>query len=107
MTVELVFLGADFSVAVNAEPLSGMMMDEYDFEVEIWSSTRMRSVKFKKSQLTRDSENSYIASLNSADIGLGPVRVRMIAQIPDGNFGDGLRTDIDEVMTNIGIVNKL
>lgn len=107
MTVDLVFLGADFSVAINAEPLSGLTMDEYDFEVEVWSSTRARSVKFKKSQLTRDSENSYVASLNSADVGLGPVKVRMIAQIPDGKFDDGTRTDIDEFMTNIVIVNKL
>ena len=107
VTIQLVFLGADFSVAVNAEPLSGMTMDEYGFEVEIWSSTRMRSVKFTRQQLARDSENSYIASLNSADIGLGSVRVRMIAQIPDGKFDDSTRTDIDEVITNIVIVNKL
>lgn len=105
--VDLVFLGADFSVAVKAEPLAGLTMAEYDFEVEVWSSIRARSVKFKKSQLTRDSEYIYIASLNSADIGLGPVKVRMIAQIPDGMFKDGLRTDIDEVVTNIVIVNKL
>lgn len=104
MGKDLIYIPADFSVAINAEPLSGLTMDEYDFDVEIYSRTRTRSVKFKKSQLKRKGENSYVAPIGSAVIGAGIVNVRMIARIPDDDYDGGMREDVAEYKTDIECV---
>ena len=104
--VDLVFLPEDFALGITAEPIEGLNMEDYSFEVEVFSSSSKR-LRLKKEELIRDSENTYIAAIHSPDLGVGPVRCRVIARIPDNKFEGGERVDIDEFKTNIQIVKQL
>lgn len=103
-----VFLGTELKLNINIEPIGDMTMDDYDFEVEfIVVLFKSSSLVIKKEKAKRVDSNNYIVCFNSADLGVGKVKCRVTAYLPDGDFSDGKRTEITEIYTGIEIVKSL
>lgn len=91
-------LGTEFKINVNAEPIEGFHMSDYDFECILYVYTN-RSVTFRKGDSTvkKTDDDNYRVIVNSEDcikLGRGEVKLRFIAHIPDADFKDGYRTEI-------------
>ena len=84
--------GTEFKLNINIEPLDDITMDDYDFTVEL--STMQKSLKYDKSQLIRQDKNNYTVLVNTEEIGLGSLRCKVTANIPDTDFEDGFRTEV-------------
>ena len=87
-----IFFGTEFKLNINIEPLDDITMDDYDFKVEL--STMQKSLKYDKSQLIRQDKNNYTVLVNTEEIGLGSLRCKVTANIPDTDFEDGFRTEV-------------
>ena len=88
-------LGTEFKLNVHLEPLDGLHMSDYDFEVALYVYTN-RKVVFQKSKLKKVDDDNYLLMIETADalrIGRGRINAEITAYIPDSDFSDGLRTE--------------
>lgn len=88
-------LGTEFKLNVHLEPLDGLHMSDYDFEVALYVYTN-RKVVFQKSKLKKVDDDNYLLMVETADalrIGRGRINAEITAYIPDSDFSDGFRTE--------------
>lgn len=101
-------LGAEFKVNVHVEPIDGFHMADYDFECQLYVNTN-KAVTFSKGDesLKKTDDDNYricVSSEDSLRIGRGSVKMRFTAHIPDADFLDGFRTEIEDgVCTGVTI----
>ena len=95
-------LGTEFKINVHVEPIDGLHMSDYDFTCRFYIDTN-RNVEISKSEMIRMDDDNYIACIDSSKLGVGTIMMRIIAQIPDADFPDGLRTEIETISTGLVI----
>lgn len=99
-------LGTEFKINVHAEPIDGLHMSGYDFEVALFVYTN-RKVVFPKATMKKVDDDNYLVivdSVNALKLGRGAVNMEFTAHIPDADFNDGLRTEKSIVCTGVTIV---
>ena len=109
-----VIIGTELKLNVNIQPIDGITMASYDFDVIRKGGKQSVTLSKKGDTLTDglrqgDDENNYIVAFNTEDLGLGRVVCRVVAYIPDGDFNlqDRKITEITEVNTGIEVVKSL
>lgn len=95
-------LGTEFKINVHVEPIDGLHMSDYDFTCRFYIYTN-RNVEISKSEMIRVDDDNYIACIDSNKLGVGTIMMRIIVQIPDADFPDGLRTEIETISTGLVI----
>ena len=88
----------ELKINVHAEPLSGLHLSDYDFECLFYVHPN-RVVSIPKADMTQVDEDNYTALITTEigrKLGIGHIKMQMVAQIPDGDFPDGLRTEVSE-----------
>lgn len=95
-------LGTEFKINVHVEPIDGLHMSDYDFTCRFYIYTN-RNVEISKSEMIRVDDDNYIACIDSSKLGVGTIMMRIIVQIPDADFPDGLRTEIETISTGLVI----
>ena len=96
------FLGTELKLNIHIDPIGNMTMDDYDFSVSLYCSTR-KIISFNKSELKRVDSNNYIVTFDTKEIGLGELKCNIVAHIPDSDFVDGVRTEIVKTCTGLEI----
>ena len=81
-------IGTQLKLNINIEAINGIHMSNLEFSCKFYV----------------DIDNA-ITILDTTDIGIGRVRARVTAQIPDTDFSNKLRTEIIDIDTGI-VVNK-
>ena len=103
-----VYLGTELKLKVGIEPMGGLHMSEYDFEVEAYCNEKSVVTASKKegvlTNLVENDEDSYLALIDTSKIGAGKLKCRVIAYIKDNDFSDFLRTEVDVKDTGITIL---
>lgn len=95
-------LGTEFKINVHVEPIDGLHMSDYDFTCRFCIYAN-RNVDISKSEMIKVDDDNYIACIDSSKLGVGTIMMRIIAQIPDADFPDGLRTEIETISTGLVI----
>lgn len=85
-----IYKPSEEEVNIHLYPIDGYTMDEYDFTCEIFCSSTRKQI-LSKSDLRRVDENNYVAIVETAKIGVGKVKIRVLARVPNDNFDDGYR----------------
>ena len=85
-----IYTPSDEEINIHLYPIDGYTMDEYDFTCEIFC-TSLRKKTLRKRDMRRVDESNYVAKLNTAEIGVGAVKIRVLARIPNVNYDDGYR----------------
>lgn len=95
-------LGTKFKINIHVEPIDGLHMDDYDFSCRFYVYTN-RVVRIEKKDMIQVDQDNYIACVDSSKLGIGAVMMRITAFIPDVDFPDRLRTEVETVSTGITI----
>lgn len=95
-------LGTELKINVHVEPIDGLHMDDYDFSCRFYVYTNCY-VELNKNDMIRVDGDNYMACIDSSKLGVGTIMMRIIAQIPDADFPDGLRTEIETISTGLVI----
>lgn len=93
MNDDMIYYGADFKAYIRLEPAGQYNMDDYDFSAEFYTSSK-KKVTMRKEDMIRQGENEYHCVLSSKDLGPGMLACTFTRHIPDADYPDGLRTDI-------------
>lgn len=97
-----IYLGTEIKLNVHVEPIEDYTMDDYDFKVQLYCSSS-RVENFNKSDTVRVDDSNYICCLDTSKIGTGRLKCKIVAELPDGDFGDQKRTEINVIDTGIEI----
>lgn len=98
-------LGTEFKINVHVEPIDGLHMSDYDFTCVFYIYGK-GNVSLNKSDMIRVDEDNYIACIDSGKLGVGVIMMRITAQIPDADFPNFLRTEVQTISTDIIVTNK-
>lgn len=99
-----VFIGTELKMNVNIAPIDGISMDGYDFEVEFYCSPR-KIVAFKKADAIRIDDSNYMFRVDTKQVGSGDLMCKVTAFIPDSDFEDSLRTEVQMIDTRVHIIH--
>ena len=100
-----VYIGTELKLNINIEPIEGQTMDKYNFEVEAFCSPH-KSITIKKGDnyCIRVDESNYIILVDTSKVGIGNLKCKVTAFIPDTHFDDFFRTEVVLLDTDIQIV---
>ncbi len=93
-------VGTELKINVHVEPIDGFHMSDYDFTCRFYIYAN-RYVELGKSEMIRVDDDNYIACIDSGKLSAGLIMLRITAQIPDSDFPDGIRTEIETVSTGV------
>lgn len=96
-------LGTELKINVHLDRLDGYRMSDIDFTCDFYVYTNRR-VTVAKEQMIKADDDDYVALVDSSKLGTGTIKCRVTTYIPDADFVDGIRTEIEEVNTGITIV---
>lgn len=99
------FIGTELKLNINIEPIGEVTMDDFDFEVEVYCSIK-RVITIQKKDAIRVDQNNYMVLVDTSETGAGDLKCKVTAHIPDGDFNDGLRTEVVAVSTGITIIKQ-
>lgn len=98
------YLGTELKYAVDMVA-SGFSMADDDFEVKLVRGSK--SITITKDRMIVDGQGQYYICFDSADLGPGLVTAVVVAHVPDLDFPDGFRNEIQMVdLVNIKNVKK-
>ena len=89
-TLSVVYTSSDEELNISLYPIDGYNMDEYDFVCEIFCSPLRKQIVHKKDMERIDASN-YRVWMKTSVIGVGNVKVRVLAKIPNAKCDDGYR----------------
>lgn len=90
--MERPFLGTDLKFIIEIES-PGFDMARDDFEVLLEGGEG--SVLLRKEDMVQDDSNWYIC-FSTKDLGTGLIRATVTAHVPDDDFEDGIRDEVDK-----------
>lgn len=72
----------------------GFSMADDDFKVII--SNRTKNVEIKKEDMILDEHEHYLFTIDTAFLGSGDYMITIYAYVPDEDFDDGIRTEVQK-----------
>lgn len=98
-------LGTKLKLNIHIAPIDGMTLDDYDYTTEVYCTpSQKQSIVVAKSDTIRVDAENYIVRVDTNAIGVGIIVCRITAQIPDGDFDDGYRTEVVSITTDFNVV---
>lgn len=108
MATQKIFLGTELKLNISISRFGDTTMDDYDFDVTLIGGLfKSASKVINKDSAKRVDADNYIICFDTADLGPGVLKCKVTAYLPDGDFQDGVRTEITEIDTGIVIVKSL
>lgn len=95
-------IGTELKLNVHLDRLDGYRMSDIDFSCDFYVYTN-RKVSINKEQMIKADDDNYVACVDSTKLGIGKIMCRVTAYIPDADFEDGLRKEVETVETNVTI----
>lgn len=98
---EVVYYGSQVVLNLHIDPVDGVSSKEYDFGVIV---SAKREVQLAKSNLVEVDDDNYIILLDTTDVGLGEIVIKVDAYLPDGRWPNGTRRELTKIDTGLNIV---
>lgn len=96
-------LGTEVKLNIHIEPIDGVDIDDYDYITEVYCHPK-KSIVIQKSDTMRVDNENYVVRIDTNVLGVGKIICKVTAYIPDGDFPDGLRTEIVAINTKINVI---
>lgn len=90
----ITFKGTDLKYLLKIES-EGFSMDNDDFKVVLRNSFGTKKVEIEKSQMLKSGDDGYIFTFSTDDVGTSEITMTTIAYVPDADFEDGIRTEVE------------
>ena len=97
-------IGTDLKISVNVQPIGGVPLSECDFSCTFFVMPN-NSVTLNKSEMKKVDSDTYLALVDSNKLGVGSVKMTIEIEVPDTDFTDSTRTEIETICTGI-IIRK-
>lgn len=99
----MIVRGTIIKLVISLEIPSSLSMDDVDFECEFYCYAD-RPQHIKKDDMKRVDKDNYLCFVDTGIIGSGDIRLITTAYIPDADYKDGVRKEIEKTDVGIKIV---
>ena len=106
MQTETVEIGTEIKYACKIKPIDGLSIGQYDFYIESYCNPGQKVITTKEDAIMLN-DNSVLVCVDSNIVGVGQLKCKVVAYIPDSKFPDGLRTEIKVLPTPYRIVRTV
>ena len=89
------YLGTEKKYIIKIES-TGFDMEEDEFEVIIKRGSNVLTFTKEDIIQDRDEEENWYITFNTSDLGAGVASMTVIAHVPDNDFPDGIRDEVDK-----------
>lgn len=89
---KIAYKGTDLKFILNIE-IEGFSMEDDDFKVRLYS--HRKSLEIPKKQMKQDEQGRFLFGFHTEDLGVGDIMMETIAYVPDTDFEDGIRKEVD------------
>lgn len=90
---ERLYLGGQYKLNVYVEPMGDVTLDNYDWSVELFVTPGKKQI-VKKVEAIRVDANNYVVRHDTTLVGAGDLQVRVVADVPDGDFPNNVRREV-------------
>ena len=104
--VQTVTLGSDVKIAFTADLPDGLLLKDVDFTLKVINmSEKDVAVDIPKTDcIETDEGKNYVALVDSDDLGIGTLMLRLTVYIPDTDYQSGTRKEVIKINPHIKIV---
>lgn len=102
--MEDVIRGTEVKYNLNIQPVGGVSMSTFDFQVMAYALGTAQKNVIPKRDCTEVDNNNYVVPVDTSPLGLGQLILDVYAYIPDQDFSDNLRTEIIRLETEQNII---
>lgn len=95
-------IGTELKLNLNIDPVGAFTMDSYDWEAEVFCCGE--ALRIDKSEAIRVDDSNYMLLIDTNKIGAGTLKCKVTARIPDSDFPDMYRTEVNTINTGVEIV---
>jgi hypothetical protein len=89
----VIYQGTELKFALDID-IEGFSMDSDDFKVTIKNTKKQ--IEIKKSDMLVTENDEYLFTVDTAEMGTGDYYLITTAYVPDSDFQDGLRTEVQK-----------
>ena len=97
-------IGTEYKINIKMEPMGEIHLANCDFEAKFYTGPAM-SQSISKAEMVYVDDDDYIALVDSSKTGQGALMMRLTVELPDADFDDGRRTEVQVLNTGI-VVEK-
>lgn len=102
-----VFIGTELKLNLYFEPIGNTRMRDYEFKVEAYCTTPEEGITLNEEDIKILDDDNCNILINTAAVGIGTLKIKITAYVPDLDFEDQERTEVVCVNTGIKIVEDL
>ena len=104
--VQTVTLGSDVKIEFTAELPDGLLLKDVDFTLKVINmSEKDKDIEVTKADcIETDEGKNYVALVDSDDLGIGTLMLRLTVYIPDTDYQSGTRKEVIKINPHIKIV---
>lgn len=95
-------IGTELKLNLNIDPVGAFTMDSYDWEAEVFCCGE--ALHIDKSEAIRVDDSNYMLLIDTNKTGAGTLKCKVTARIPDSDFPDMCRTEVNTINTGVEIV---
>lgn len=95
--------GTEIKININIEAIGSVTMNQFQFVVDAYC-VPSRVLTVTKEEATEVDANSYFIKVDTAKTGPGRLKLRVKAEIPDPDFDDVLRTEVQIVDPDVNVL---
>lgn len=91
-------IGSEIKMNVHVNPIGGIHLSDCDFTCHFFCYPN-KVLNVKKEEMIKVDDDNYTALVYTKNLGTGMLYMTIKVEIPDADFEDGLRTEIETVCT--------
>ena len=97
-------LGSQFKILVDATLPDELTLQDVDFTVTVYNDDQKDQQKvYEKSECILTDDGNYVVLVNSDDLGVGTLMVKLVVMIPDTDFPGGARKEVIRINPNVKV----
>lgn len=95
-------LGSQLKINVNVQPIGEIHLSSCNFFCTFFINPN-KSIKIPKEDMIKVDDDNYIALIDTIALGIGSIKMTIEIDIPDKDFSNGFRKEIDTVCTGVTV----
>lgn len=96
--VQTAILGSDVKIEFTADLPDGLEMTDVDFTAIVYNETAIdRKKQYPKAECILTDTGSYVVLVDTEDLGVGQLMLRVVFHIPDTDYPSGYRKEVVKI----------
>lgn len=91
-------IGSDIKIEFDAELPDDLTLQDIDFSVVVYNATAIdKKQSYNKTECILTDDGTYVVLVDTEDLGVGQLMLRVVVHIPDKDYPTGYRKEVTKI----------